>query len=204
MRAFVGLAGRVVAVRLCAHLGTRKARLGNVSGCAPCSGTPTLRARVFDCGRHGSSRCHLRFQFRAAEALRVLWTQQTNTFHEERWKSEREREWKALLFWAQAAHSAKAATRDTAHWTPQRPLWAIVPDRPGHWEETRRKWSEYAGIVASCGFPLAAAVQNGATPSDGVPLCSGSAIAESVIGNTVPVVKGKASARGTPPLIPHG
>jgi hypothetical protein len=46
----------------------------------------------------------------------------------------------------------------------QKPLWAIVPDRPGDWEETCRKWSEYAGIVVQSGIPLAVAVQDGATP----------------------------------------
>src|SRR4051812_44596219 len=51
-----------------------------------------------------------------------------NSFDADKWR-QTEIRWKQLLFWAQC-HK-------------QKPLWAIVPDRPGHAEETFRKWSEF-------------------------------------------------------------
>lgn len=77
------------------------------------------------------------------------WNQEDNSFNDAKW-TQTELKWKQLLFWASTMK--------------QRPIWAIVPDRPGDWEETCRRWSKYAGIVTQSGFPLAVAVQNGATP----------------------------------------
>lgn len=75
-----------------------------------------------------------------------LWNPTDNTFDEARWRSRGEAEWYRLLFWGQAA-----ATK---------PMWAIVPDRPGDWEATVEKWMKYAPENP---FPLAVAVQDGAT-----------------------------------------
>lgn len=77
------------------------------------------------------------------------WNPINNTFDEEKW-TQTELQWKRLLFWAQC--------------NAQKPLWAIVPDRPGDWMETCRKWSGFASIVTESGIPLAVAVQDGATP----------------------------------------
>ena len=54
-----------------------------------------------------------------------------------------------MLFWATA--------------TEQRPMWAIVPDRPGDAEQTFQKWSEFVGCVKESGIPTALAVQDGMT-----------------------------------------
>lgn len=78
------------------------------------------------------------------------WTPADNTFNEEKWMSMSNR-WRQLLFWCEAVK--------------QKPLWAIVPDRPGSAEETFRKWSVYAGAVERSGFPLALATQDGMTPA---------------------------------------
>lgn len=78
------------------------------------------------------------------------WNPEDNTFDDDKWQTT-ETAWKQLLFWAQVAG--------------QRPLWAIVPDRPGNWDETCLKWSVFAGIVEQSGIPLAVAVQDGATPN---------------------------------------
>jgi len=48
----------------------------------------------------------------------------------------------------------------------QHPLWAIVPDRPGDWKDTMRKWKVYAPEVLVDGIPLAVAVQDGALVHD--------------------------------------
>ena len=78
------------------------------------------------------------------------WQPKDNSFDEDKWQ-QTEQAWRELLFWAQSA--------------PQKPRWVIVPDRPGSAEETFRKWSQYAGVVAESGFPLALAVQDGMTPA---------------------------------------
>ncbi len=75
-----------------------------------------------------------------------LWNPEQNTFDDSRWSSHGAAEWRRLMFWGQSA--------------AQPPLWAIVPDRPGDWNATVAKWSEYA---AETPFPLAVAVQDGAT-----------------------------------------
>lgn len=79
----------------------------------------------------------------------ACWDPTTNTFDEEQW-IRTELAWKHLLFWSQL--------------NKQKPLWAIVPDRPGEWEVTCQKWSRFASIVVQSGIPLAVAVQDGATP----------------------------------------
>jgi hypothetical protein len=79
----------------------------------------------------------------------ACWEPKTNTFDETKW-TQTESAWKRLLFWAQT--------------NQQKPLWSIVPDRPGNWEETCQKWPLFAGIVEQSGIPLAVAVQDGATP----------------------------------------
>lgn len=78
-----------------------------------------------------------------------LWNPEDNTFDEDRWNQREVSFWHHLLFWA-SCHS-------------QKPGWAIVPDRPGDWEKTRRKWTAYARIVVNNGFFPAVAVQDGAT-----------------------------------------
>lgn len=78
-----------------------------------------------------------------------LWNPEDNSFDETQWLTTTEPKWRQLLFWTQT--------------NKQKPLWAIVPDRPGDWTETCRKWSQYAGIVAANEIPLAVAVQDGAT-----------------------------------------
>lgn len=78
-----------------------------------------------------------------------LWNPVENSFDETAWRKNGVEDWRRLIFWAQAA--------------PQRPLWAIVPDRPGSWEETREKWFIYSQEIRGAGIPLAVAVQDGAT-----------------------------------------
>lgn len=76
------------------------------------------------------------------------WNMTDNTFDEQKWKSI-EAEWRRMLFWATS--------------TEQRPMWAIVPDRPGNAEQTFQKWSEYVGCVVASGISAAIAVQDGMT-----------------------------------------
>ena len=78
-----------------------------------------------------------------------LWRPKTNSFDETRWKDHGEPAWRRLLFWSQ-----------TLGQTPQ---WVLVPDRPGDWTETLRKWEAYAPSLFAEGCTLAVAVQNGAT-----------------------------------------
>ena len=75
-----------------------------------------------------------------------LWTPETNEFDESRWKLNGYDEWRRLMFWCEAA--------------AQKPIWAIIPDRPGNWDITIEKWMKYSGESP---FPLALAVQDGAT-----------------------------------------
>lgn len=79
------------------------------------------------------------------------WEPKTNTFDNQAW-GETEPKWLDLLRWGFA--------------NEQPPLWALVPDIPGNAEGTIERWSRYAPIAASYGFPLAVAVQDGMTPSD--------------------------------------
>lgn len=74
------------------------------------------------------------------------WNPTDNTFDDIKWK-QTEQAWREMLFWAQSA--------------PIKPMWAIVPDRPGDGEATCQKWSEFASVVAMSGIPLAVAVQDG-------------------------------------------
>lgn len=80
-----------------------------------------------------------------------LWSQETNDFDEDRWRRSAIDEWRRMLFWATSS--------------VQKPRWAIVPDRPGSWEQTLVKWRTYAQELVDCGIPLAVAVQDGAEPS---------------------------------------
>lgn len=74
------------------------------------------------------------------------WDRTDNSFDESKWS---EHAWKCLIVWA-ASQS-------------QKPMWAIVPDRPGDARQTIERWSMYAGIVKENGIPLAIAVQDGMT-----------------------------------------
>ncbi len=89
----------------------------------------------------------------------ALWDQKTNAFDNARWLSHGVHEWRQLLFWAQAA----AHPLRNGEMVRQAPLWGIVPDRPGSWAHTVRKWGIYAPEVIACGIPPALAVQDGAT-----------------------------------------
>lgn len=79
-----------------------------------------------------------------------MWDADANTFDEARWLSEGVSNWRRLLFWSAAA--------------PVAPLWAIAPDRPGDWAATVAKWPLHASEIEAARFPLAVAVQDGATP----------------------------------------
>ena len=81
-----------------------------------------------------------------------LWTPETNHFDEAAWRDKGEAEWKRLVFWASAA--------------AQKPAWAIVPDWPGDWTATARKYRDYVDELTACGIPLAVAVQDGCTVKD--------------------------------------
>lgn len=82
-----------------------------------------------------------------------LWNPEDNSFDEERWQGSTEAAWHRLLFWAEC--------------NKQRPLWLIVPDRPGSRDETLVKWERYSpALVERKLCPLALAVQNGMTPGD--------------------------------------
>ncbi len=76
------------------------------------------------------------------------WNPKDNSFDAEKW-TQTEAQWKRLLFWSEVNR--------------QKPLWAIVPDRPGDAQETFRKWSLFAGVVVKSGIPLALAVQDDMT-----------------------------------------
>jgi hypothetical protein len=80
-----------------------------------------------------------------------LWNSEANTFDEQGWLSTGLSDWRRLLFWSAAA--------------PIKPMWGIVPDRPGCWEDTEKKWSIYAPELAAEGIALAVAVQDGASPA---------------------------------------
>lgn len=92
------------------------------------------------------------FPFALDNGAFSLWEPKSNTFDESKWISHGVSDWRRMLFWA-ASH-------------PQRPLWAIVPDRPGNWTETMKKWEIYAQEIFAEGIPLAVAVQDGATVND--------------------------------------
>jgi len=79
------------------------------------------------------------------------WDQSTNKFDAEKWERT-EREWHRLLVWATCQ--------------VQKPMWAIVPDRPGSGFVTLEKWRVYAPVVQEHGIPLAVAVQDGMMPRD--------------------------------------
>lgn len=67
--------------------------------------------------------------------------------------------YRRLLRWAKEARSGFPST-------PQRPLWALVPDSVGEKTASLELWSRFSGEVSSYGFPLAFAAQDGMTPSD--------------------------------------
>lgn len=79
------------------------------------------------------------------------WTRKTNKWDEDKWQF-KEPAWRKLLNWA--------------YCEDQKPLWALVPDVPGHAAETIARWAIYAPLVAEKGFVLAVAVQDGMTPKD--------------------------------------
>lgn len=92
------------------------------------------------------------FPFAMDNGAFSLWDAQINTFDEDQWLSSKIHEWRRMLFWAGAQN--------------QKPLWAIVPDRPGNWQETLRKWKIYAPELVANAIPVAVAVQDGATVGD--------------------------------------
>lgn len=79
----------------------------------------------------------------------TLWDPERNSFDEEMWLARGCHHWHHLLFWASCNN--------------QKPLWAIVPDRPGDWEATVKKWIPYSRFLVIAQIPLAVAVQDGAT-----------------------------------------
>lgn len=76
------------------------------------------------------------------------WNPKDNTFDDEKW-SQTEQAWREMLFWSEA--------------NEQKPMWSIVPDRPGSRDITLEKWNTYANEVP---FRRAVAVQDGMTPGD--------------------------------------
>lgn len=92
------------------------------------------------------------FPFALDNGVFSLWDPKSNNFDEERWITSGVSAWRNLIFWAQAS--------------AQKPLWAIVPDRPGDAEKTLHKWDLYAHEVMDAGIPLAIAVQDGMVPQD--------------------------------------
>lgn len=79
----------------------------------------------------------------------ACWTKKTNVFDDEKW-AVTERAWQRLIVWAQVAAI--------------KPLWAIVPDVPGHDARTIEKWNALAPTLT--GVPLALAVQDGMEARD--------------------------------------
>ena len=79
------------------------------------------------------------------------WNPENNSFDSEKWEKT-EQDWRKLLFWAQSVN--------------EKPLWAIVPDRPGNDEETIAKWYRFSPEVKATKIPLAIAVQDGMTACD--------------------------------------
>jgi len=88
------------------------------------------------------------FPFALDNGAFACWDPKDNSFNEDRWR-ETEPQWKHLLAWSQK--------------TEFKPMWAVVPDRPGHAVETFRRWAEYSPDVFLAGIPLALAVQDGMT-----------------------------------------
>lgn len=82
----------------------------------------------------------------------ALWKPETNDFDEVRWMSEGVHAWRKLLAWS-VSNTLK-------------PIWAIVPDRPGDSQKTLAKWEQYQREVADAGIPQALAVQDGMTTED--------------------------------------
>jgi hypothetical protein len=89
------------------------------------------------------------FPFALDNGAFSCWDQKNNSFNENKWSKQA---WIRLIVWA----SSQA----------QKPLWAIVPDRPGCAEQTFLKWQEYVGAVKQNGIAAALAVQDGMTPRD--------------------------------------
>lgn len=89
------------------------------------------------------------FPYALDNACFSLWNPSDNTFNEDLWNSRGAHHWHHLLFWVGCQ--------------AQKPSWAIVPDRPGDWEATMKKWVPYSRFVEIAGIDLAVAVQDGAT-----------------------------------------
>lgn len=84
----------------------------------------------------------------------ALWNPDDNTFNEfgpGGWQLAGEYAWRTLLMWTECVE--------------QKPLWAIVPDRPGSHHGTVLKWERYAPEILGR-IPLAIAVQDGMKPED--------------------------------------
>ena len=79
------------------------------------------------------------------------WDKSSNTFNYDKWE-QKEPLWRHLIFWAQSVAI--------------KPLWAVVPDVPGHAKETLARWPKYAPELKEARIPLALAVQDGMTPGD--------------------------------------
>jgi hypothetical protein len=94
---------------------------------------------------------YIHFPYALDNGAFACWTKKTNTWHEDKWRV-MEPKWRKLIAWA--------------NFEDQRPLWAIVPDVPGHSAETLQRWRAYAPFVVQCGIPLALAVQDGMTRAD--------------------------------------
>jgi hypothetical protein len=92
------------------------------------------------------------FPYACDNGVFSMWNPQDNSFDEDRWENHGEAAWRHLLFWCGAAAI--------------KPMWAIVPDRPGRWDITLEKWHKYRNEIISCGIPAAIAVQDGATPNE--------------------------------------
>ena len=76
----------------------------------------------------------------------ACWNPADNSFDDDKWDTT-EIKWRHLLFWVSCQK--------------QKPLWAIVPDRPGSDTLTFEKWNKFAAELQSTGIPLALAVQDG-------------------------------------------
>lgn len=82
-----------------------------------------------------------------------LWNPGDNSFDEGAWNTWGEARWLEMLLWAESVN--------------KRPLWMIVPDRPGNGLETIAKWNSYAPeLKRRAVAKLAIAVQDGMTTDD--------------------------------------
>jgi hypothetical protein len=91
------------------------------------------------------------FPFALDNGCFSLWDPDSNNFDQETWNTLLYPKWRRLIFWSLSQ--------------AQKPLWAIVPDRPGDWDATVTKWELYSGEISGV-IPLAIAVQDGSEPAD--------------------------------------